>query len=210
MESLYIRRFKRVLDIFFTCIGIVILSPLMLVIAILIKIFLGSPVFFKQQRPGLQGKIFTIYKFRTMQDIYDANGRPISDELRMTKLGQFLRNLSLDELPELLNVIKGEMSLVGPRPLLVEYLGCYNSEQMRRHLVKPGMTGWAQVNGRNNITWEEKFTMDLLYVENQSFVLDIKILFLTIRKVLSRENINQKGYISMVKFSSMSNNDVEL
>jgi len=200
MENLDTDKFKRVFDVFFAFIGIVVLSPLILILAILIRIFLDKPIIFKQKRPGLDGKIFTIYKFRTMKDVYTADGKPMDDSLRITKLGRFLRNFSLDELPELFNVLKGEMSLVGPRPLLVEYLDHYNDEQMRRHLVKPGITGWAQINGRNSITWKEKFAMDLWYVKHQSFWLDLKILLLTAKKVLLRDNISQEGYISMERF----------
>jgi sugar transferase EpsL len=169
-------------------------------LAILIRIKLGNPVFFLQIRPGLNGKAFKILKFRTMLDVSDSDGNLLPDEIRLTPFGKFLRSLSLDELPELWNVFKGDMSLVGPRPFLMEYLPLYNSEQNRRHGVRPGITGWAQVNGRNTISWEEKFELDLWYVDNQNFWLDLKILFLTIQKVFEREGISSKGDTTMPKF----------
>lgn len=161
---------------------------------------LGSPILFKQQRPGLHGKPFYLYKFRTMTDERDENGELLPDHLRLTPFGQFLRKYSLDELPQLFNVLKGDISLVGPRPLLMEYLELYTPEQARRHEVKPGITGWAQVNGRNAISWEEKFKLDVWYVDNRTFWLDIKILFLTVIKVLKKEGINQSEYVTMEKF----------
>jgi lipopolysaccharide/colanic/teichoic acid biosynthesis glycosyltransferase len=161
---------------------------------------LGNPVIFKQVRPGLQGKPFTLYKFRTMLNVYDQGGNPLPDSLRMTSFGEFLRSTSLDELPELLNVIKGEMSMVGPRPLLTTYLGRYSKTQIRRHEVRPGLTGWAQVNGRNSLTWEEKFNHDVWYVDNQSLWLDIKILLMTFKMVLRKEGISQKGEATMNEF----------
>lgn len=173
----------------------------MVVTAILVHWKLGSPVLFKQQRPGLHGKPFYLYKFRTMTDERDENGELLPDHLRLTPFGQFLRKYSLDELPQLFNVLKGDISLVGPRPLLMEYLELYTPEQARRHEVKPGITGWAQVNGRNAISWEEKFKLDVWYVDNRTFWLDIKILFLTVIKVLKKEGINQSEYVTMEKFT---------
>lgn len=183
-----------------------ILSPLILLIVFLIAVFLGTPVFFVQSRPGLKGKPFILYKFRTMTNEKDSNGKLLSNKDRMTKLGKVLRSLSLDELPELFNVLKGDMSLVGPRPLLLEYLNKYNSTQKKRHDLKPGITGWAQINGRNAIKWEEKFKLDIWYVRNQSFWLDIKILFLTVLKVLSREGISHKDDVAMPRFTGTKEN----
>lgn len=169
--------------------------------ALLVKIKLGSPIIFKQKRPGLYGKPFYVYKFRTMTDEKDENGKLLPDEVRLTKTGKIIRKLSLDELPQLFNVLKGELSLVGPRPLLMEYLPLYTTEQARRHEVKPGITGWAQVNGRNAISWEEKFALDVWYVDNQSFWLDMKILFMTVIKVFKREGISQEGQATIEKFT---------
>jgi sugar transferase EpsL len=191
---------KRLLDISATFVGLATLSPLLLTIGIMARILFGSPVLFRQLRPGLHGKPFAIYKFRTMKNWWDPEGNPLPDELRLTKLGKFLRSTSLDELPELFNVLKGDMSLVGPRPLLMEYLPLYTPEQARRHEVKPGITGWAQVNGRNTISWEEKFKLDVWYVDNQSFLLDMKILWMTLIKVFRREGISQEGQATMEKF----------
>ncbi|WP_422445596.1 sugar transferase [Thermoanaerobacterium sp. DL9XJH110] len=191
---------KRIFDFSAALIGLFLLSPLMLVIAVLIWLTMGPPIIFKQARPGLNGKLFTMYKFRTMTDVKDERGNLLPDEKRLTPLGNFLRHYSLDELPELWNVIKGDMSLVGPRPLLPEYLPLYTPEQARRHEVKPGITGWAQINGRNAITWEEKFKLDVWYVDNWNLWLDLKILWLTIVKVLHREGISAKGYATMPKF----------
>ena len=176
------------------------LWPVMLVLMFLVRSKLGLPVFFSQVRPGKSGVPFLMYKFRTMTDATDANGDLLPDAARLTPFGRFLRSSSLDELPELINVIKGEMSLVGPRPLLMEYLPLYSAEQGRRHNVRPGITGWAQVNGRNAISWEEKFKLDVWYVDNQSFWLDIKILWLTLKKVFIREGINQEGQATMEAF----------
>jgi lipopolysaccharide/colanic/teichoic acid biosynthesis glycosyltransferase len=191
---------KRIFDLFFSVPMFVLLSPKIVVIAFLVRIFLGSPVFFRQRRPGLHGKSFTIYKFRTMKDIRDSMGRLLPDAKRMTPLGRFLRSTSLDELPELFNVIRGEMSLVGPRPLLMQYLERYSTRQARRHEVKPGITGWAQVNGRNAITWEEKFKLDVWYVDNYSLGLDLKILALTLRNIFNREGISQPGHVTAEEF----------
>lgn len=192
---------KRLIDILAAFSGLLFLAPLMLVLAVLIKLQMGSPVLFSQMRPGLRGKPFPMVKFRTMRDAFSADGVPLADDLRMTRLGSFLRSTSLDELPELWNVLKGDMSLVGPRPLLMEYLPLYSAEQARRHDVRPGITGWAQVNGRNALNWDEKFKLDVWYVDNQSLSLDIRILFLTIRKVIVREGISAEGEVTMSKFT---------
>ncbi|MED3573041.1 sugar transferase [Cytobacillus praedii] len=181
---------KRLMDFMIALIGLIILFPFMLLITILVKWKLGSPIFYKQQRPGLNGVPFFLYKFRSMSNEKDSTGRLLPDHIRLTPFGSFLRQYSLDELPQLINVIKGDLSLVGPRPLLMEYLPLYSEEQARRHLVRPGITGWAQVNGRNSITWEEKFALDVWYVNNQSLFLDIKILLLTIIRVLRSDNVH--------------------
>ncbi len=195
---------KRVFDLTLTLIAVLILWLPMLLVAILVRLFLGSPVLFCQMRPGLHGKSFTMFKFRTMIDVYDPQGRLLPDAQRLTPFGRFLRQTSLDELPELINVLRSEMSLVGPRPLLMEYLPLYTSEQVRRHDVLPGITGWAQVNGRNVISWEEKFVYDVWYVDHQSFWLDMKILFLTLWKVLKREDINQPHHATTEAFKGTS------
>src|SRR5690606_10232469 len=192
---------KRLFDIVISSLLLILLSPVLLVLSILVRITLGSPVLFRQVRPGLHGRPFTMYKFRTMTDERDIQGRLLPDEQRLTKLGRFLRSTSLDELPELFNVLKGDMSLVGPRPLLMEYLPLYTPEQARRHEVRPGITGWAQVNGRNAISWEEKFRYDVWYVDNWSFWLDIKILWMTIVSVLKREGISAQGHVTMPPFT---------
>lgn len=197
---MYNNFFKYFIDIIVSLFGIVIFSPFLLVLAILVRLLLSSPILFKQQRPGLHGKTFIIYKFRTMKNSYDKHGVLLTDAQRLTKFGKFLRKSSLDELPELFNVLKGDMSLVGPRPLLVEYLPLYTKEQARRHEVKPGITGWAQVNGRNAISWEEKFKLDVWYVDHRSFWLDLKILWLTVIKVFKSEGISQKDHVTMEKF----------
>lgn len=191
---------KRLLDIVGALIGLFLTIPLMLFIALLIRMIMGSPVLFSQVRPGLNGKPFVMYKFRTMKNDRDEQGNLLPDERRLTRLGRFLRSTSLDELPELWNVLKGDMSLVGPRPLLLEYLERYSSEQARRHEVKPGITGWAQVKGRNALKWEEKFKLDVWYVEHCSLWLDIKILFLTFVKVIGREGISAQCHATMTKF----------
>lgn len=191
---------KRLFDVIASAVLLIVLSPLMLVIAALVWANAGSPVIFKQVRPGLHGRPFTMYKFRTMTDARDENGRLLPDEQRLTKFGHFLRSTSLDELPELFNVLKGDMSLVGPRPLLMEYLPLYTPEQARRHEVRPGITGWAQVNGRNAISWEEKFKYDVWYVDNWSLWLDLKILFMTIVAVLRRNGISAEGHATMPVF----------
>lgn len=191
---------KRVFDILAASLGLIVLSPILVVTAVLVRIKLGSPVLFSQQRPGLHAQPFYVYKFRTMTDQRDADGQLLADEVRLTPFGKLLRGLSLDELPQLLNVVKGDLSLVGPRPLLMEYLPLYSPEQSRRHNVRPGITGWAQVNGRNAISWEEKFKLDAWYVDNRSFVLDLKILWMTLKKVFIREGIAQEGQATMGKF----------
>lgn len=191
---------KRLFDILASACGLLLLAPVYLIIAWLIRRKLGSPVLFRQRRPGLSGKPFEMVKFRTMLDAVDANGNPLPDSERMTAFGSFLRSASLDELPELWNVLKGDMSLVGPRPLLMEYLPLYSTEQYRRHEARPGVTGWAQINGRNALSWEEKFKLDVWYVDNQSLWLDLKIIFLTIKKVLVRDGISADGEATMTKF----------
>lgn len=195
---------KRALDFALTVPALIAFLPLVLVIALLVRIRMGSPVLFCQQRPGLYGKPFTMYKFRTMTDARDSAGRLLSDADRLTCLGGFLRSTSLDELPELFNVLIGDMSLVGPRPLLIQYLDRYTPEQAQRHEVRPGITGWAQINGRNAITWEEKFALDIWYVENCSLWLDIKIILLTISKVVRREGITNKDCVTMPEFYGSS------
>lgn len=192
---------KRLLDITISLIALIFLLPLMLLIYLLVIINLGSPAFFLQERVGKDNKIFKMIKFRTMKNSTDKNGNLLSDNERVTKFGGFLRSFSLDELPELINILKGDMSLVGPRALLVQYLGLYNDEQIRRHEVLPGLTGWAQINGRNSITWSEKFKLDVWYVDNWSLWLDIKIFFLTFWKVLKREGINQSESVTMEYFN---------
>ncbi|UNC93618.1 sugar transferase [Candidatus Contubernalis alkaliaceticus] len=191
---------KRLFDFLVSFILIILFSPVLMVTALLIYRRMGSPVLFKQVRPGLRGRAFTLYKFRTMEDKRDKEGKLLSDEERLTPLGQNIRRFSLDELPQLFNVLKGDMSLVGPRPLLMSYLRRYTGEQARRHEVKPGITGWAQVNGRNAITWEDKFALDVWYVNNQTFWLDLKILWKTLIKVLRSEGISQEGFATMPEF----------
>jgi len=201
---MYRRFFKLVLDTLLSTIALIFLSPVLLIIAIAIYFHLGRPVFFVQQRPGYKGRPFSLIKFRTMKNLTDKSGNQLPDEKRLTRLGKFLRSTSLDELPELFNVLKGDMSLVGPRPLLMEYLPLYSKEQARRHDVKPGITGWAQVNGRNALTWQERFMLDVWYVDHVSFWLDLKILFLTMLKVLKREGINHPGQATMEKFTGFN------
>ncbi len=200
-KGLYERYFKRLLDITCSLGFILCFGWLYIIVAILVKRKLGSPVIFKQQRPGLNGKIFTMYKFRSMTDAKDKDGNLLSDAERLPKFGKLLRATSLDEIPEFINVLKGDMSLIGPRPpLLVEYLERYNEEQKRRHEVRPGITGWAQVNGRNTISWEEKFKYDVEYVDKLNFFLDMKIVFLTIKKIVVKEGISQEGNATMEEF----------
>lgn len=192
---------KRIFDIAASACALILLSPVLLVVMLLVRIKLGSPIFFTQVRPGLHGKPFKMVKFRTMTDERDEQGELLPDAVRLTKFGQFLRSTSLDELPELWNVLKGDMSLVGPRPLLMEYLSLYNAEQKRRHEVRPGITGWAQVNGRNTVDWPERFQLDVWYVDNRSLWLDIKVLFATVKKVLVRDGIAAEGEATMSKFT---------
>jgi len=193
----YRKYIKRPMDFILALIALVLLSPVFLIIGLLVRIYLGSPVLFKQKRPGLNEKIFTMYKFRTMNDARDEEGNLLPDAARLTKFGKFLRSTSLDELPELINILKGDMSIVGPRPLLVKYLPLYNDYQKRRHEVRPGLTGLAQVNGRNAISWEDKFNFDVQYVDNVSFLGDWKIIFLTLKKVIVREGISSESSVTM-------------
>ena len=198
---MYRKFFKRFLDVICSLGFIICFWWLYILVAVLVKKKLGSPVIFKQERPGLNGKIFTMYKFRSMTDVKDKNGNLLSDAERLPRFGQILRSTSLDEIPEFINVLKGDMSLIGPRTLLVEYLERYNDEQKRRHNVRPGITGWAQVNGRNAISWEQKFKYDVEYVDNVNFLLDMKIVFLTIKKIFIKEGISQEGNATMEKFT---------
>ena len=191
---------KRVFDIICSMVGLVVFLPVLCVASIAIRVKLGSPVFFTQIRPGLNGEPFKLIKFRTMSDKKGKDGLPLPDEKRMTKLGKLLRSTSIDELPELVNVLKGDMSIVGPRPLLMEYLPLYSKEQSRRHEVRPGITGWAQVNGRNNVDWQERLAMDVWYIDNRSFLLDLKIICLTVSQVLTRRGISENGHVTMSKF----------
>lgn len=193
-------RGKRIFDLALTIPSLVLLSPLLLVTALLVRLKLGSPILFQQMRPGLDAKPFMLYKFRTMTDLRDQAGKLLPDEERLTPFGRRLRSTSLDELPELINVLKGEMSLVGPRPLLMQYLERYTPEQLRRHQAKPGITGWAQVNGRNALAWETKFALDVWYVDHQSLWLDVDILFRTMAATLKREGIHQPGHVTMDEF----------
>ena len=197
---MYAKYFKRILDFILSLIAIIVLSPILIIIGILVKIKLGSPIIFKQKRPGKDEKIFTLYKFRTMTDEKDENGELLPDEERLTKFGKMLRSTSLDELPELFNILKGDMSIVGPRPLLVEYLPLYNEEQKRRHEVRPGLTGLAQINGRNNLEWEKRFKDDIWYIDNNSFYQDLKIVLRTIKKVIKKEDIAEEGKATVTKF----------
>lgn len=192
---------KRLFDLVVASFALICLFPVIAMVAYLVGRKMGKPVFFRQVRPGLHGKPFEMIKFRTMLDAVDANGQPLDDSERLTPFGKFLRSTSLDELPELWNVLKGDMSLVGPRPLLMEYLPLYSEEQYRRHEARPGVTGWAQVNGRNALSWDEKFKLDVWYVDNQSLFLDVKILLLTVKKVLVRDGISAEGEVTMSKFT---------
>ncbi len=198
--GLYRRVFKRPMDLTLSLLAIIFLSPVFLIVALFVRVKLGSPVMFKQERPGLNEKIFTLYKFRTMTDERDENGDLLPDSIRLTKFGRFLRSTSLDELPELFNILKGDMSVIGPRPLLVEYLELYNEEQKRRHKVRPGLSGLAQTSGRNAISWEEKFDLDVQYVDNVTFINDWKIIFTTLKKVTLREGINSETAATMEFF----------
>lgn len=199
--------FKRIIDISLSLIFIFLFWWLYIVVAILVRVKLGSPILFKQARPGLNNKIFQMYKFRTMTDKKDKDGNLLPDSERLTKFGKFLRSTSLDEIPEFFNILKGDMSLIGPRPLLVKYLERYSEEQLRRHNVRPGISGWAQVNGRNTISWEDKFKYDIEYVDKLSFLLDLKIIILTIKKVLIRDGISQVGNVTMEEFKGEQKNE---
>ena len=203
---MYKKFIKRFLDFILSLIALIILSPILLIIYILVRIKLGKPAIFKQQRPGKNEKIFTLYKFRTMTDDKDEEGNLLPDEQRLTKFGKILRSTSLDELPELFNILKGDMSIVGPRPLLVEYLPLYNEEQKRRHEVRPGLTGLAQVSGRNNLDWDERFKEDIYYIKHISFMKDIKIIFKTMVKVIKREDISANGSATVQKFKGSGKN----
>lgn len=206
--GLYRRYFKRPMDFILSLLAIIVLSPILAIIAILVKVNLGSPVIFRQERPGLNERIFTLYKFRTMTDKRDQNGDLLPDEVRLTNFGKFLRSTSLDELPELFNILKGDMSIVGPRPLLVQYLPLYNDHQRRRHEVRPGLSGLAQISGRNAISWEEKFDLDVKYVENVSFFGDWKIIFKTLKKIIKREGIHSDKTVTMEPFEGNKNLNV--
>ncbi|TMN23815.1 sugar transferase [Lentibacillus cibarius] len=204
---MYKKFIKRPMDFILSLIAIIILSPVFLMVSILVRIKLGKPILFKQERPGLNEKIFTMYKFKTMTDQKDSNGKLLPDNVRLTKFGRLLRSTSLDELPELFNILKGDMSVIGPRPLLVQYLPLYNAHQKRRHEVRPGLSGLAQVNGRNGISWEERFNFDVEYVDNLSFVGDWRIIFLTIKKVFVREGINSESAATMEYFEGSKAGD---
>ncbi|PEZ03472.1 sugar transferase [Bacillus sp. AFS018417] len=208
--GIYRRFVKRSMDFILSLIAIMVLSPVFLVVAILVRVKLGGPVLFKQKRPGLNEKVFMMYKFRTMTDERDENGQLLPDSVRLTKFGRFLRSTSLDELPELFNILKGDMSIIGPRPLLVQYLSLYNEHQKRRHKVRPGLSGLAQVSGRNAISWEEKFNLDVEYVDNVSFTGDWRIILLTIKKVFVREGINSETAATMEPFRGNKRGRVEL
>lgn len=199
--------FKRFFDAILAALALLMLAPVMLVTALLVRRYLGSPVLFSQTRPGFKGKPFQVYKFRTMTDARDSDGNLLPDDVRLTPFGLFLRSSSLDELPQLFNVLKGDIALVGPRPLLMAYLPLYSARQARRHDVRPGITGWAQVNGRNAISWEQKFELDVWYVENQSFWLDLRILALTLKKVFIKEGISADGTHTMPRFNGSNNGD---
>lgn len=202
--GLYEAYVKRLLDLVLSAVALLLLSPVILVVAVLVRCHLGAPVIFCQERPGKDEEIFKLYKFRSMTDACDAYGEPLPDELRLTRFGRFLRSTSLDELPELWNIFKGDMSIVGPRPLLVKYLPLYNEEQRHRHDVTPGLTGWAQVHGRNLCSWEEKFDYDIWYVDHVSFILDLQIIFLTVKAVLKREGISSETSETMEDFTGTS------
>lgn len=199
-NSVYTRYIKRFLDILISLVAIIVLSPVLIIVAILVRIKLGSPILFRQQRPGMNGKVFDMMKFRSMTDETDAEGDLLPDDVRLTTFGKKLRATSLDELPELFNILKGDMSLIGPRPLLVKYLPLYNDEQRKRHLVRPGLTGFAQVNGRNAQTWKQRFAYDVEYVEKVSFVFDIAVLFRTVITVLRREGVSEEGMATKEPF----------
>ena len=198
--GVYEKYIKRAVDVLLSLGALVVLSPVLLIVAVLVRTKLGSPVLFRQERPGKNGKIFALYKFRTMTDARDQEGNLLPDEVRLTRFGKLLRSTSLDELPELYNILRGDMSLVGPRPLLVKYLPRYSPRQARRHEVRPGLTGWAQVNGRNALSWEERFELDVYYTEHLSMGMDVKILFLTVKAVLCRSGISSETSVTMEEF----------
>lgn len=198
--GVYEKYIKRAMDVLLSLGALVVLSPVLLIVAVLVRTKLGSPVLFRQERPGKDGKIFALYKFRTMTDVRDQEGNLLPDEVRLTRFGKLLRSTSLDELPELYNILRGDMSLVGPRPLLVKYLPRYSPRQARRHDVRPGLTGWAQVNGRNALSWEERFELDVYYTEHLSMGMDVKILFLTVKAVLCRSGISSETSVTMEEF----------
>ena len=200
-KGIYRKFLKRPMDFILSLIALIVLSPVLLIVAILVRVKLGSPIIFKQKRPGLNEKIFTLYKFRTMTDERNSNGELLPDSVRLTKFGKFLRSTSLDELPELVNIIIGDMSIIGPRPLLVQYLSLYNTHQKRRHEVRSGLSGLAQVSGRNAISWEDKFNLDVEYVDSVSFIGDWKIIFLTLKKIFVREGISPKGQDTIQYFT---------
>lgn len=208
--GIYRRFIKRPMDFTLSLIAIIVLSPILLVVAILVRTKLGSPVLFKQKRPGLNEEVFLLYKFRTMTDEKDENGNLLPDSVRLTKFGRLLRSTSLDELPELFNILKGDMSIIGPRPLLVQYLPLYNEHQKRRHEVRPGLSGLAQINGRNAISWEDKFNLDVEYVDNVRFIEDWKIIFLTIKKVFVREGINSETAATIEPFKGTIKERIEI
>lgn len=209
-NGLYRRILKRPMDFILSFTAIIVLSPVFLIVATLVRTQLGSPVLFKQQRPGLNGEIFMMYKFRTMTDEKDKNGNLLPDSIRLTNFGKLLRSTSLDELPELLNILKGDMSIIGPRPLLVQYLPLYNDHQKRRHEVRPGLSGLAQVSGRNAISWEDKFDLDVKYVDNVSFIEDWKIILLTFKKVFIREGINSETAATIEPFKGSKKERIEI
>lgn len=197
---------KRLFDLIISCLLLIVLSPIIAITAVLVRFKLGTPILFKQQRPGLHGVPFLVYKFRTMTSEKDSLGQLLPDHLRLTAFGSFMRKFSLDELLQLVNVIKGDLSLIGPRPLLMEYLPLYNEKQAKRHLVRPGITGWAQIHGRNAVSWEERFEYDVWYVENQSLKLDLKILLLTVKKVIKSEGVSNSNYVTMPVFQGTTTN----
>ncbi|MEK3806942.1 sugar transferase [Bacillus sp. FSL H8-0547] len=209
-EGIYRRFVKRPMDFILSLIALIVLSPVLLIVALLVRTKLGSPVLFKQKRPGLNEEIFMMYKFRTMTDARDENGNLLPDHVRLTKFGRLLRSTSLDELPELINILKGDMSIIGPRPLLVQYLQLYTDHQKRRHEVRPGLSGLAQVNGRNAISWEDKFNLDVEYVENVRFIEDWKIIFLTVKKVFVREGINSGTAATIEPFKGSQEETIKI
>lgn len=209
IPTFYEKYIKRLLDFTLSLLALIVLSPVLLITALLVRTKLGSPVIFCQERPGKDGRIFHLYKFRSMTDQRDENGQLLPDSVRLTAFGKKLRATSLDELPELINILRGDMSIVGPRPLLVKYLPLYNEEQRHRHDVRPGLTGWAQVNGRNSITWEEKFEYDVWYVRNISFVVDVKVVFLTVKKAFYQEGISAEDSATMEAFTGTKSREKE-